>query len=116
MFRNLIKSLVDFFKSFFTKRTETSVSQYFRIVDNESAAMAIKNGKTEVLADGFIYRYPVTDGNTTIFYNNIQEGVNYILSAKTEDEKEARKDLYSQIIKRESQQVIDSINRHCPVT
>ncbi len=93
------------------KKIEPSISGSIRIVDNESAQEAINNGRTEILADGFVYRYPVTDGNTTIFPNNVQNAVNFIMSAKNKSERDARKGLYSQIAARETKQMMDSLEK-----
>lgn len=93
------------------QKTDTSFVQSIKIVDNESATEAIRNGKTEVLADGFVYQYPISDGNTTIFPNNIQNAVQFMMSAKTQKEKNAKSGLYHQVMERETKLMMESLQR-----
>ena len=113
----MLKQLMDFIfgtdksKVLPEQKDGNQIAHSKRIVDNESVAEAIKNRRTETLSGGFVYRYPVTVGNTTFFHNNIQDAVNFIMSAKTKEEKEARSKLYHQVMERETKQMMDSLHK-----
>lgn len=94
----------------------------FRLLQKTNVTVPVVNSKPieeiddskpriEILADGFEYVHPYTTNGTTYFKNNIVRAAQFYMAAKTLQEKNARRSLFSQVSERERKHMMDALKR-----